>query len=106
MLTLLTNMPREELIAQLYDGLVLMVLGMGTVFLFLVILIYASKLMSRICMNLDKNHPPRRPAHLRRRLQHQSSRRWHRLRQRMMHRSRQLSQLHGINRRIKGERFR
>ena len=57
MLTLLTNMPREELIAQLYDGLVLMVLGMGTVFVFLVILIYASKLMSRICMNLDKNHP-------------------------------------------------
>ena len=57
MLTLLTNMPREELIAQLYDGLVLMVLGMGTVFVFLVILIYASKLMSKICMSLDKNRP-------------------------------------------------
>ncbi len=57
MLTLLTNMPREELIAQLYDGLVLMVLGMGTVFVFLVILIYASKLMSKIVMNIDKNHP-------------------------------------------------
>ena len=57
MLTLLTNMPREELIAQLYDGLVLMVLGMGTVFVFLVILIYASKLMSKIVMNIDKSHP-------------------------------------------------
>ena len=31
-------MPKDVLIAQLKDGLVLMVLGMGTVFVFLVIL--------------------------------------------------------------------
>ena len=40
MLGLLYNMPREELIAQLYDGLVLLVLGMGTVFVFLVLLTF------------------------------------------------------------------
>lgn len=57
MFTLLTNMPREELISQLYDGLVLMVLGLGTVFIFLVLLIYCSKLMSKICMKTEKNHP-------------------------------------------------
>ena len=57
MLTLLTNMPKDVLIAQLKDGLVLLVLGMGTVFVFLVILIYATKLMSRIVRGIDKNHP-------------------------------------------------
>ena len=35
MLTLLTNMPRDVLIRQLQDGLVLLVLGMGFVFIFL-----------------------------------------------------------------------
>ncbi len=54
MLSLLTNLPREVLIQQIYDGLVLLVLGMGTVFVFLVILIYATKLMSKICMKFDK----------------------------------------------------
>lgn len=61
MLTLLTNMPKDVLIAQLKDGLVLMVLGMGTVFVFLVILIYASKLMSKIVRGFEKNHPASAP---------------------------------------------
>ncbi len=56
MLGLLYNMPREELIAQLYDGLVLLVLGMGTVFVFLVLLIYITKIMSKLCMR-DPSHP-------------------------------------------------
>ena len=43
------NLPKELLSAQLMDGLVLLVLGMGTVFVFLVILIYATKLMSKLC---------------------------------------------------------
>ena len=41
---------------QLKDGLVLLVLGMGTVFVFLVLLILATKIMSRICMKLDKSN--------------------------------------------------
>ena len=56
MLGLLYNMPREELIAQLYDGLVLLVLGMGTVFVFLVLLIYITKIMSKLCMR-SSDHP-------------------------------------------------
>ena len=46
---MLYNLPKELLTAQLMDGLVLLVLGMGTVFVFLVILIYATKLMSKLC---------------------------------------------------------
>lgn len=56
MLPLLTNMPKDVLITQLKDGLVLLVLGMGTVFVFLIILIFATKLMSRIIMGMEKNH--------------------------------------------------
>ncbi len=55
MLTLLTNMPREVLMAQLKDGLILLVLGMGTVFVFLVILIFATKFMSRIVNGMGNN---------------------------------------------------
>ena len=62
MLTMLTNMPRDVLVAQIYDGLVLLVLGMGTVFIFLVILIFASKLMSKVIMNLEKGHQSEAPA--------------------------------------------
>ena len=49
---MLYNLPKELLTAQLMDGLVLLVLGMGTVFVFLVILIYATKLMSKLCNNV------------------------------------------------------
>ncbi len=62
MLPLLTNMPKDVLIAQLKDGLVLLVLGMGTVFVFLVILIFATKLMSRIIMNMEGRHHDQAPA--------------------------------------------
>ena len=53
MLPLLTNLPRETLVQQINDGLILLVLGMGTVFIFLVLLIYATKIMSKICANIS-----------------------------------------------------
>ena len=46
MLALLTNLPSAYLSAQLKDGLVVMVLGMLVVFLFLVILIVAIKVIT------------------------------------------------------------
>lgn len=48
MLALLTNLPGAYLSAQLKDGIVLMFLGMVVVFIFLTILIYSIKLMSKI----------------------------------------------------------
>lgn len=53
MLSLLTNLPREILVQQIKDGLILLVLGMGTVFIFLILLVYITKLMSRICAKLE-----------------------------------------------------
>ena len=53
MLALLTNLPREILVQQIKDGLILLVLGMGTVFIFLILLVYITKLMSRICAKLE-----------------------------------------------------
>ena len=42
-------MPRDVLIRQLQDGLVLLVLGMGFVFIFLAVLVFATKAMSKVC---------------------------------------------------------
>ena len=53
MLSLLTNLPREILVQQIYDGLILLVLGMGTVFIFLILLVYITKLMSKICAKIE-----------------------------------------------------
>lgn len=53
MLSLLTNLPREILVQQIKDGLILLVLGMGTVFIFLILLVCITKLMSRICAKLE-----------------------------------------------------
>lgn len=57
MLALLENMDKTTLSAQLADGVVLMLLGMATVFLFLIILIYATKLMSKLCSKLGGKEP-------------------------------------------------
>lgn len=57
MLTLLTNLPKDVLIQQIKDGGILLVLGMGTVFLFLVILIFATKLMSKIVLKIQPAQP-------------------------------------------------
>ena len=58
MLALLVNMDKATLSAQLLDGVVLMLLGMATVFFFLVILIYLTKLMSKICAKLGGKTEP------------------------------------------------
>lgn len=58
MLSLLVNLDKSTLNAQLVDGVVLMLLGMATVFLFLVLLIYATKLMSKICTKIGGKATP------------------------------------------------
>ncbi len=58
MLTLLENLPSAYLSAQLKDGIILMLLGMIVVFIFLTILIYSIKLMSKIVGN---NAPAEEP---------------------------------------------
>lgn len=55
MLTLLENLSKETLSTQLGYGVVLMVLGMLTVFVFLTVLVYCTKLMSFICRRFQKN---------------------------------------------------
>lgn len=58
MLTLLTNLPRDVLIRQLQDGLVLLVLGMGFVFIFLAILVFTTKWISKLCMKVAPAKQP------------------------------------------------
>ena len=58
MLTLLTNLPRDVLIRQLHDGLVLLVLGMGFVFIFLAILVFTTKWISKLCMKVAPAKQP------------------------------------------------
>ena len=60
MLALLTNLPSAYLGAQLKDGLVVMVIGMLVVFLFLVILIGATKAMSKIVGKFAKPEEPKK----------------------------------------------
>lgn len=60
MLALLTNLPSAYLSAQLKDGLVVMVLGMLVVFLFLIILIGATKAMSKIVGKFVKPEEPKK----------------------------------------------
>ena len=60
MLALLTNLPSAYLAAQLKDGLVVMVIGMLVVFLFLIILIGATKAMSKIVGKFVKPEEPKK----------------------------------------------
>ncbi|MDD5972454.1 MAG: OadG family protein [Spirochaetales bacterium] len=50
-------MPKEVLVKQIQDGLVLLVLGMGTVFVFLTILIFTTKLLSKVCARFAPAKP-------------------------------------------------
>ena len=52
MLSLTVNMSKEMLSQQLQGGLILLVLGMATVFVFLTILIFTTKLLSKACSRL------------------------------------------------------
>lgn len=58
MLTLLTNLPRDVLINQLKDGVVLLFLGMGFVFVFLALLIYITKGISKVCSKISPASEP------------------------------------------------
>ena len=60
MLALLTNLPSAYLGAQLKDGLVVIVIGMLLVFLFLIILIGATKAMSKIVGKFVKPEEPKK----------------------------------------------
>ena len=42
----LTQLPKEQLIAQLNNGVILMFLGLGTVFVFLTLLVFLTKGLS------------------------------------------------------------
>ena len=44
----LAQIPKEELIAQLQNGVILMLLGIGTVFVFLTLLVFLTKGLSAI----------------------------------------------------------
>ena len=57
MLALLENLPKETLSTQLGYGAVLMLLGMCTVFLFLVVLIFCTKTMSKVVGAIGKKAP-------------------------------------------------
>ncbi|MGE4584654.1 MAG: OadG family protein [Sphaerochaeta sp.] len=54
----LAQLPKEQLITQLENGVILMLLGMGTVFVFLTLLVFLSKGMSA----LVKKFAPQKPA--------------------------------------------
>lgn len=48
----LYNLPKEVLMEQLQGGLMLVALGMGTVFVFLTLLLFVTKLMSKVCLKI------------------------------------------------------
>ena len=54
---LLAQLPTEQLMAQLKNGLVLLVLGMSIVFVFLTILVFTTKAVSKIVRKFEKNKP-------------------------------------------------
>ncbi|MCH3918630.1 MAG: OadG family protein [Spirochaetia bacterium] len=58
----LAQQSAETLSANLSNGVVLMLLGMGTVFLFLVILIFVTKGMSSIVRKIEAKRPAPAPA--------------------------------------------
>ena len=47
---------------QIGNGLILMVLGMGIVFLFLTILVFSTKMISKIVSKIEKKEPAQTPA--------------------------------------------
>ncbi len=55
----LTQLPKEQLIAQMNNGVILMFLGIGTVFVFLTLLVFLTKGLSAI---VKKFFPQKSPA--------------------------------------------
>ncbi len=63
---MLNQLPRELLVQQVNNGLILLVLGMGVVFLFLTLLVFTTKLLSftvnRYFPQKVSTAPPKRAA--------------------------------------------
>ncbi len=62
MLFSLAQLPVEELQAQLGNGVTLLVLGMAIVFVFLTILVFTTKAVSKIVKNIEAKAPKAAPA--------------------------------------------
>jgi len=58
----MSQLPADVLTTQLSNGLLLLVLGMGTVFLFLTILVFVTKCMSSIVRKIEARKPVAAPA--------------------------------------------
>ncbi|WP_293895880.1 MULTISPECIES: OadG family protein [unclassified Sphaerochaeta] len=54
----LAQLPKEQLIAQLENGVILMVLGIATVFVFLTLLVFLTKGMSAIAKKIAPAKKP------------------------------------------------
>ena len=59
---LLAQLPAETLRAQLSNGVILMVLGMAIVFVFLTILVFTTKAVSKIVGKFESKKPQKAPA--------------------------------------------
>lgn len=59
---LLAQLPKEQLAAQLVNGLILLALGMAIVFVFLTILVFTTKGVSKVVRKFEKNKPAAKPA--------------------------------------------
>ena len=57
----MTQLPHDVLTAQLSNGLLLLVLGMGTVFVFLTILVFVTKTMSKVVGKIESKKPVAAP---------------------------------------------
>ena len=57
----LAQLPTELLVEQLKNGLFLLVLGMAIVFVFLTILVFSTKLVSKIVRKFEKKAPVLQP---------------------------------------------
>ena len=53
----LAQLPKEQLIAQLENGVILMILGIATVFVFLTLLVFLTKGMSAVARKLAPQKP-------------------------------------------------
>lgn len=53
----LAQLPVEQLSQQLSNGLILLVLGMAIVFLFLTILVFTTKGVSKVVRSIEKKKP-------------------------------------------------
>ena len=57
----LAQLPAEQLSAQISNGLILLVLGMAIVFVFLTILVFTTKGVSKVVRKFEKKAPAAQP---------------------------------------------